>query len=324
MGQVVDFWNFLAQTAFEGIPVLLSTSVGVREAAFTIHYDPLLLAIDAAKLGPTIAVGTTLNFTIPAPGTIQVSVSNQTADLSPDTSTFALVSLMRADVGNPGQFLSPLVPATASYGGVHVIDIENLQVWGPGDAPITTIANNGIHIAAYAGDLSGNQSYNSPDVSFAQQFILNQATFGLGAYPLTDPVILADINANGSVQANDTVQIQRLTLNLDIPFVPARPVSPEVPIDKIALGAGSRSPTGNAFAFDLLNAEGSDLVIDLSADEGATEDSVALQALWASLANGKPEESFDLDFDFIVTDDTSSGDGANAVWLLSFLAPDHS
>jgi hypothetical protein len=284
-----------------------------------------MLEIDSVKLGPTVAAGTTLDFTIPAPGTINVSVSNQTADLSPGSGQFALVSLIRADSGTPGQFLSPLVPADAPYGGTHVLDIDNLQIWGSGDAPIAAVANDGVHIAAYAGELSGNQAYNSPDASFAQQFIVNQASFGLAAYPLVDPIILADINANGSVQGNDVAQIQRLILNLSNPFVPPRSTGPSAPTGDMAFAATSGSdPSRKVFAGDALNGGGgNDLMNDT---ESPVDNSFALQALWASLG-GKQDETFGgLALDFFATDDASvdADDEASADWLLGFLAPDRS
>jgi hypothetical protein len=228
-GQVVDAWNFVGQAAYEGIPVLLSTGVGVRSASFTVEYDPALLTVDAVKLGAGVAAGTTVEFTTPSPGTIDVTVSNANADFAASAGQLALVSLMRADTANPGQFLGPLVPAAAPYGALHAISLTNLELTGAGGTPINPIADAGIHVVAFAGELSGNGTYNSPDASFAQQFIVNQATFGLAAYPLVDPVIVADINANGSVQGNDVGQIQRLILNLGSPFVPPRPVTPPAP-----------------------------------------------------------------------------------------------
>ncbi len=266
-GQVVDVWNAAGQAAYEGIPVLLSTGVGVRSASFTVSYDPALVEMGAVKLGAGVAAGTTLDYTIPSPGTINVTVSNASADLAASAGQLALVSLLRTDAGNPGQFLSPLVPAGATYGSSHAITITNLNAAGIGAIPINNVvADAGMHVVAYAGELSENGAYNSPDASFAQQFIVNQATFGLAAYPLTDPTILADINGNGSVQGNDVGQIQRLILGLSSPFVPPRPAPPP-PAPMLASGEG----------------EG----------DGLAQDSHALQALWASLSGGHSHDAVD-------------------------------
>jgi hypothetical protein len=209
---------------------LLSTGVGVRSANFTVNYDPALLSVDAVKLGTSVAVGTTFDFTIPSPGSINIIVTNANDDLSANAGQLALVSLLREDTANPGQFLSLLVPATAPYRASHALGISNLQLTGAGGAIITPVADAGIHVIAFAGELSGNQAYNSPDASFAQQFVLHAASFGLAAYPLTDPLIVADTNNNGSVQGSDVSQIQRLILNLPSPFVPPRPTGGPAPL----------------------------------------------------------------------------------------------
>jgi hypothetical protein len=269
-----------------------------------------------------VAAGTALSFTIPEPGIINISISNSTADLSPGPGQFVLASLMRADASNPGQFLSLLVSASAPYGGTHVLDIDNLQIWGPGDTPIAAVADAGVHVAAYPGELNGNQAYNGPDTSFAQQFILNQATFGLAAYPLTDPLILADINNSGNVQGNDVSQIQRLILNLSSPFVPPIPPSPSGPTGEMPFAASASAPSQPTVVGDVLNGgRGNDLMADTESFAG---DTLALQALWASLG-GTPDATFDGDFDFIAADDGSVADEeAAADWLLNFLAPDRS
>jgi hypothetical protein len=223
-GQVVNVWNFGAQTVHEGIPVLLSSGSGISGVDLTIRYDPSLLVIDAAQLGAGLASGVSLAYFIPTPGTIHITVSSPGA-LATSVGPIVLLGLMRVDTANPGQLLGPLVPDTATYGGKHMLEITNLHVFD--SSPLTnelpSVANSGVHVAAYPGELSGNQRYNAPDTSFMQQLVLNSATFGLAAYPLTDPLILADINANGAVQANDTAQVQRLILGQGSPFVPGLP-----------------------------------------------------------------------------------------------------
>jgi hypothetical protein len=274
--------------------VLLSTGVGVREARFTVLYDPALLTIDAVALGPAVAAEATLVFDMPTPGTLHVSVTNASADLSASAGKLALVSIMREDTSNPGQFLSPLVPLTAAYGGRHALDLSDIRLFGPGDAPIAAIADDGLHIAGYPGDLSGNQVYNAPDASFSQQMVLSAATFGLAAYPLVDPHILADINANGSIQANDTSQIQRLILNLSVPFVPPRPaVNPAPLADPATMQVTpSRFPTDSP-GDKLVQDRETDLVADRAVEALAGEDLWHLESLWPALAAHAADRAFD-------------------------------
>jgi hypothetical protein len=209
---------------------MLNSGIGVSAVDMTILYDPALLTIDAVKLGSAITAGTSLAYEIPTPGTINVTVSSA-IDLTTTPGQIALLSLVRADTGNPGQFLSPLVPATAQYGGKHVLDIVNLHAFDstPFTNEVPSAADDGVHVAAYPGELNGNQAYNGPDAAFAQQIVLNPATSGLVAYQLADPLIVADINGSGTMQASDVSQIQRLILNQASPFVPSRPTGLPAP-----------------------------------------------------------------------------------------------
>jgi hypothetical protein len=219
-GQAVNVWNSSSNSAFDGIPVLLSTGAGVRSVSFTVSYNPALLSIDTVALGTSVAAGSTLSFTMGSPGTINVTVSNATTDLG--GANLNLVSLKRLSG-------APAVPTSAPYGDKHVLDISGLTVSGPGGAPLASVADDGVHVAAYPGDLNGSRTYNAPDTSFMQQLILNPGSFGLAAYQLADPVLLADINGNGQLQANDAAQIQRLIVSLSVPFVPPRPTGLPVP-----------------------------------------------------------------------------------------------
>jgi hypothetical protein len=146
------------------------------------------------------------------------------------------------------------VPSTAPYGAKHVLDIDNLTLLDAASATLASVANDGVHIAAYAGDLNGSQTYNAPDSNFGQQLIVGMAS-GLAAYQLADPLIIADINANGAIQGNDIAHIQRLILGLANPFVPARPAEANTaagldPRLFITTSASSAAP-GEAFSMSL-------------------------------------------------------------------------
>jgi hypothetical protein len=215
-GQAVNVWNPAVNGSFDGIPVLLNSGVGVRSVSFTVNYNPALLTIDSVTLGTGVAAGSVLTANAATPGTVTVTVSNASADLAATAGQLTLVNL-KTTGGAPG------VPSSAPYGAKHVLDIDNLIVQDPASATIASAANDGVHVAAYPGELNGNQAYNGPDASFTQQLVLNPTTGGLIAYQLADPVIIADINGNGLIQGNDAAQVQRMILNLGSPFIPNKP-----------------------------------------------------------------------------------------------------
>jgi hypothetical protein len=49
---------------------------------------------------------------------------------------------------------------------------------------------------------------------------------GFWAYPVVDPLIIADASGNGRMQSNDAVLVARRAAGIDVPQVPARPVLP--------------------------------------------------------------------------------------------------
>ncbi len=121
--------------------------------------------------------------------------------------------------------LTAAVPNDAPYGSKEILSISNLTVFddSPIPQPLPSVADNAIHVAAYFGDTSGDQSYDSPDVTLEQRLIGLKNT-GFSAYRLIDPVLLGDITLNGQIQANDTTSIQRVIGLVNVPTVPPLPV----------------------------------------------------------------------------------------------------
>ena len=116
------------------------------------------------------------------------------------------------------------VPATALYGGKHVLDITDLHVFDTAAVPaeLPAVDDDAIHVAAFFGDNNGSRTYNAPDVTLIQRLI-GQINTGFSAYQLADPLLLADITRNGQLQANDTASLQRVIGQVPVANVPALP-----------------------------------------------------------------------------------------------------
>lgn len=211
-GQVVN----VPATSSAGLPITVSNAVGVGSVAFTLRYDPALLTISGATLGPNVSG--TLNFDIVSPGVVQISVVNA-AGLSSVTGSQTLVSL------------TAQVPGDAPYGAKEILDITALQAFDTSVVPaqLPSRDDDGIHVAAYLGDANGSQTYNAPDATFTQRLIVGSNT-GLSAYQLADPRLVVDINANGLVQANDVTSIQQAIVGI-VGDVPPQPSLPAVTVD---------------------------------------------------------------------------------------------
>ena len=92
-----------------------------------------------------------------------------------------------------------------------------------GTTPIVT--SDGLHLVAYVGDADGNGSYSSNDAVQIMRVAL-QTDIGFAAYPLVDPVIVADTDGAGFIPADAALQaneasVGAATANLPIPPIPS-------------------------------------------------------------------------------------------------------
>ena len=85
-------------------------------------------------------------------------------------------------------------------------------------------ADDGLLLAAYPGDVSGDRAYTSLDFSRMNRVLLRIDT-GFGAYPLIDPVIIGDVQPNGVLQAGDALRIGLRAGGAVVPDIPPIPTS---------------------------------------------------------------------------------------------------
>ena len=201
-GQDVD----LPSTTDSGIPITLSTGQDVTSVDFDLEYDPALLT----PTGFTTAIsGASAAFNVLSPGLVKVTVSSATEF----SSTPGSIELGR---------LTATVPDTAPYASKHVLDLTNLNVEDNVPATRPSRADDGVHVAAYAGDTSGNQRYSGGDTTLVQRQIVGLGN-GFTSYQLADPVLLADLNRGGTITGGDTTLTQRLIVGIPVTQVPDLP-----------------------------------------------------------------------------------------------------
>ncbi|WP_254512701.1 cadherin domain-containing protein [Anatilimnocola floriformis] len=204
-------------SAANGIPITISNGNNIGGIDFRLNFDPTLLSITNFVINPAI-LGASAGFTIVSPGVVQVTMSSGGAFASTNGSLVL------------GEFTAT-VPETAPYGSKHILSISNLDVV---DAsinfdPVPSIADNGVHVAAFFGDANGNQNYAAADTGLIQRAILG-VNSGFTAFQNADPYIIADINYSMSFAAADTGFVQRQILNIAVPNIPALPVGVTPPV----------------------------------------------------------------------------------------------
>jgi hypothetical protein len=111
------------------------------------------------------------------------------------------------------------VPLTAPYGASQILAISNLSL---NSGTIPAIGDDGLHVAAFFGDATGNGSYSSLD----SQRILRVATgldSGFAAFLTIDPVVVGDITGNGILSALDATRLLQEVVGIDRPEIPPLP-----------------------------------------------------------------------------------------------------
>jgi hypothetical protein len=84
-----------------------------------------------------------------------------------------------------------------------------------------------LHLVAYVGDGDGNGSYNNNDAVLITRVLLG-ADSGLAAYPLVDPVIVADTDGAGFIPADAALQANEAGVGFPAPNLTTPPIPSEV------------------------------------------------------------------------------------------------
>jgi hypothetical protein len=189
-----------------GYPILLDTagsSPPVSDVQATLSYNPALL---------TVTPSSTMNFTVtvPTPGTAQLHY--QGVGLGGTQVNLGALSAMV-----PGGTAANPTP----YRAKDLLHLSNVTINGSAGKVATA---DGLHLVAYVGDGDGNGSYSSNDAVQITRVGL-QTDSGFTAYPLVDPVIVADTDGSGFIPADAPLQINEAgvgfpTANLPSPSIP--------------------------------------------------------------------------------------------------------
>jgi hypothetical protein len=190
-----------------GYPIYLDDQTGtVSSVQATLNYDPSLLTVTGvAGSGFTLLSSSTpgravLQYSGPAlPTGVQTPIGFLTASVPPGTSS------------------SPI-----PYKAKDLLHLTNVSI-NSGTVPVAT--SDALHLVAYVGDADGSGNYSSNDAVLITRVALQTDT-GFVAYPLVDPVIVADTDGAGFIPADAALQateagVGNPTANLSMPPIPS-------------------------------------------------------------------------------------------------------
>jgi fibronectin-binding autotransporter adhesin len=189
-----------------GYPIYLDQATGnpgATDVQVTLTYDPTLLIVTPSS-SPTFTV------TVPTAGTAVLHYAGPAL-----TGTSTPIGFITASVPNSSA-------AAPIYRAKDILHLSSPSING-GSVPVTT--SDGLHLVAYVGDGDGNGSYSSADAVLVTRVAL-QTDAGFTAYPLVDPVIVADTDGSGFIPADAPLQVNEAgvgfaTANLPSPPIPS-------------------------------------------------------------------------------------------------------
>jgi hypothetical protein len=201
----------------DGVPIALSSGIGVTSGAFTLQYNPSLLMISGA-VSKVAGSSFTLVSNDTVTGTAVLSLSSPTS-LSTTARPIPIGSLLAS------------VPfsATQSYGAQQLLHFSTEQLNGNA-GPIKLTGADGVEVAAYFGDAtdaSGPLTHNDSSAVFAVGSavpnVFSQTLPGFAAFPNLDPAIIGNVSLTGAVSQADAGALLQEVAGMErttIPYVP--------------------------------------------------------------------------------------------------------
>jgi hypothetical protein len=235
-----------------GIPIRLSDGSGVESLEFTLNYDPALLTISDVTLAADLP---DRQYTGRQPHRPR---PDQCGDVFPDSPGAGARDLLT---------LTAAVPSTASYRAKQILDLTDVS---SNEGTLAVVGDDAVQLVAYFGDTTGNGSYSALD----GQRVLRHAVgldSGFAAYPLADPVLVADITANGAVSSLDATRILQEVVGIDRPEIP--------PLAGITITASGPDPYVH-IPTDLSGTPGSVITVPVLIDDAVGLESADLRLVY--------------------------------------------
>ena len=190
-----------------GLPVTITNAAGATSVSFKLAYNPTLFSVTGVSLGSALPAGSSLLVAdySTVPGVVNVSINLGAALGS------GMMDVVR---------IQGTVPLTAinSYGSKQVLDLYDVSLNG---GALAVRADDGLHVNAYVGDTTGLANHTTLDQQQLDRVIRRLDT-GFGAFPLADPIVIADANNTRDLNSADSLLLARRVAGLSstIPAIP--------------------------------------------------------------------------------------------------------
>jgi hypothetical protein len=207
-----------------GYPVYINDSTGtVTSVTVTFNYNPTMLTIGSVSSNSNIpGTSFTLNTGLSTPGHAVLNFTGTPATAASLTGGNVPLGFINATVPNSST-------TTPIYKGKDILSLTSISVNGGGITPV--IGVGALHEVAFVGDANGDGAYSSGDAVLITRVGLQTDT-GFTAYPLVDPVIVADTDGSGFIPADAALQINEVGVGFPATTVPP----PPTPVNTTPIG----------------------------------------------------------------------------------------
>jgi hypothetical protein len=225
-----------------GIPIALSSGLGVTSGTFTLQYNPSLLTISGA-VSKVAGASFSLVSNNTSTGTAVLSFSSP-GSISSIATAITLGSLIAS------------VPfsVTGSYCVSQLLHFSSEQLNGSA-GPIAVTNADGVQLTAYLGDVTDSggplTQSDAMEVSAVAQSVPNTMTQtipGFAAFPNLDPSIIGGVSLQGSVTTTDSGAVLQEVGGVPRITIPYAPIGLVVapPGPGVTLAVVSGKPTADA------------------------------------------------------------------------------
>jgi hypothetical protein len=193
-----------------GIPVTISEGTNVRAVDMRVAYDPDLLTITGATVGPDAPAGASVIANTTTPG-LAILVFFSTSPLPAGEGNF--INL---------QATVPTTDPSGVYGEQQVLDVRDVIVSDGNDNEAPVLVDDAFHQASFFSDVSGNGRVNAADASGVARYAA-LIDGGFAGSPNGDPLVVGDISGNGRLNAADASLLAQFAALIVVPQIPPIP-----------------------------------------------------------------------------------------------------
>jgi autotransporter-associated beta strand protein len=196
----------------DGFPVYLNDfTAQVSSVTLTFNYNPAMLSVTGVSPSPGLPGSSfTLDTAFSTPGHAVLTY----ADSGANAGNLTIGSAQSAIAGVPLGLIHAVVPSSSVavpvYKGKDLLHLSGITING---GSINAVGGDGLHLVAYVGDADGNGIYTSNDAVLITRAAL-QSDSGFTAYPLVDPVVVADTDGSGFIPADAPLEVNEQSVGV--------------------------------------------------------------------------------------------------------------